>query len=100
MTTEMFPRPEPGPEPADATGAGTAPPLSAVLEAVLRVTEKPVPVGELASGLGVRAAEIGPVLADLAAEYEEQGRGFSLRDVGGGWRFYTADGCAPWVERF
>ena len=29
--------------------------------------------------------------AALAAEYAEQGRGFDLRNVAGGWRFYTRE---------
>ncbi|MDQ4086356.1 MAG: SMC-Scp complex subunit ScpB, partial [Actinomycetota bacterium] len=36
----------------------------------------------------------------LAAEYREQCRGFDLREVGGGWRFYTRAEYAPVVERF
>jgi segregation and condensation protein B len=39
-------------------------------------------------------------LEGLAAEYAEQGRGFDLRNVAGGWRFYTRDEYAPVVERF
>lgn len=121
MTTDA-PEPNELPPPADVPGDAThsgdaaragdatqselplpdaeAPPLRTLLEAVLMVAEKPVSVGEIASGLGVPAADVEPTLAALAAEYEADGRGFSLRDVGGGWRFYTADGCAPWVERF
>ena len=39
-------------------------------------------------------------LAGLAAEYAEQGRGFDLRNVAGGWRFYTREELAPVVEKF
>jgi segregation and condensation protein B len=77
-----------------------APPLAALVEAVLMVAEKPVRVDELAAGLEARSADVERVLRELSAEYAQQGRGFSLRDVGGGWRFYTAEECAPWVERF
>ena len=38
--------------------------------------------------------------APLAAEYAEQGRGFELRNVGGGWRYYTRDEYAAVVEGF
>jgi segregation and condensation protein B len=47
------------------------------------------PRGEVAAGL--RA---------LAAEYTADGRGFDLREIAGGWRFYTREDCAPLVERF
>ena len=39
-------------------------------------------------------------LATLAEEYTEQGRGFDLREVGGGWRYYARVEAAPYVERF
>jgi segregation and condensation protein B len=39
-------------------------------------------------------------LTDLATEYRAAGRGFDLRELGGGWRFWTSDACAPVVERF
>ncbi|MBX6389377.1 MAG: SMC-Scp complex subunit ScpB [Frankia sp.] len=74
--------------------------MRALVEAVLMVAEKPVGVAELATGLGVPALEVERVLAELATEYRRDGRGFDLRHVGGGWRFYTAEECAPWVEKF
>jgi segregation and condensation protein B len=40
------------------------------------------------------------VLAILSDEYTEQGRGFDLREVAGGWRYYTREEAAPYVERF
>ena len=39
-------------------------------------------------------------LTELAAEYDEQVRGFELRNVAGGWRYYTREEFAPVVERF
>ncbi|ONH32991.1 SMC-Scp complex subunit ScpB [Pseudofrankia asymbiotica] len=76
------------------------PPLRALVEAVLMVAENPVGVAELATGLGAPALDVERVLAELAAEYRRDGRGFDLRHVGGGWRFYTTEDCAPWVEKF
>ena len=35
----------------------------------------------------------------MAGVYTETGRGIDLRHVGGGWRFYTRDVHAPYVER-
>src|SRR4051794_8813542 len=76
------------------------PPLSALLEAVLMVAEEPVPAEVLAERLDRDEAEVLDVLRNLSAEYSQAGRGFALREVGGGWRFYTAADCAPYVERF
>ena len=38
--------------------------------------------------------------AALAGEYDEQGRGFELRNVAGGWRYYTREAYAAVVEGF
>ena len=76
------------------------PPLAALLEAVLLVTDEPVPATVLAQVVERPTAEVEQVLAALAAEYTAQGRGFELRSVAGGWRLYTRAECAPWVERF
>lgn len=64
------------------------------------VAEKPVGVAELATGLELSALVVERLLAELSDQYARDGRGFRLRHTGGGWRFYTADECAPWVERF
>ncbi len=38
--------------------------------------------------------------AALTQDYDETGRGFELRNVAGGWRYYTREALAPVVERF
>ncbi len=45
-------------------------------------------------------ADVTGALTELAAEYAEQGRGFELRNVAGGWRYYTREELAPVVEAF
>lgn len=77
-----------------------APTLAAALEAVLLVTDEPLDVANLAALVRRPAAEVGDQLVALAAEYADQGRGFELRDVAGGWRFYTRADCAEVVERY
>jgi segregation and condensation protein B len=76
------------------------PPLTTLLEAVLLVTDEPVPAITLAQVVECPTEEVEAALAGLAAEYVEQGRGFELRTAAGGWRLYTRADCAPWVERF
>ncbi|WP_082564035.1 MULTISPECIES: SMC-Scp complex subunit ScpB [unclassified Nocardioides] len=70
------------------------------LEAILMVADQPLDLVTLASSVGYRVEETGQALAGLAAEYDEQGRGFELRNVAGGWRFYTRDEFAAVVEAF
>jgi segregation and condensation protein B len=97
------------PEPQDGSASAAAddpaaappqPPLPALLEAVLLVTDEPVPAVTLAQVVERPTAEVEEALGALATEYAAQGRGFELRAVAGGWRLYTRPDCAPWVERF
>src|SRR6516162_9437839 len=76
------------------------PGLQAALEAILLVADEPVPVVVLAQVLERPRGEITEGLRALAAEYTADGRGFDLREIAGGWRFYTREDCAPLVERF
>jgi len=76
------------------------PGLRASLEAILLVADEPVPVVVLAQVLERPRNEVSAVLNDLAEEYKSEGRGFDLREIAGGWRFYTREDCAPLVERF
>jgi segregation and condensation protein B len=77
--------------PAGARGA---------LEAVLMVVEEPVDEASLASALGITVDRVALLLAELAQEYDRDGRGFELRHVAGGWRIYSRAEYAPVVERF
>ena len=70
------------------------------LEAVLMVADQPLDDSTLASAVGYPAEEVVAALGQLAAEYDEQGRGFELRNVAGGWRYYTRDDYAAVVEGF
>jgi segregation and condensation protein B len=76
------------------------PRLRAALEAILLVVDEPVAEVVLAQVLERPRGEVAAALRELAAEYTAQGRGFDLREVAGGWRFYTRAECAPVVERF
>jgi len=77
-----------------------APGLRPSLEAILLVADEPVPVVVLAQVLERPRNEVTAQLAELAEEYKADGRGFDLREIAGGWRFYTREDCAPLVERF
>ena len=83
-----------------APAAAAAPPLRTQLEALLLVVDEPAPVAVLATAVQRPTAEVAEVLAELAAGWEAEDRGFRLRQVAGGWRLYTATACAEVVERF
>jgi segregation and condensation protein B len=76
------------------------PGLRASLEAILLVADEPVPTVVLAQVLERPRNEVSGALNGLAEEYKSEGRGFDLREIAGGWRFYTREDCAPLVERF
>lgn len=77
-----------------------APSLRAALEALLLVADEPLDTQTLAGLTRTPVDEVVTALHDLSQEYAIQGRGFDLRELGGGWRFWTRDNCAPVVERF
>ena len=95
-TAGDVPEPGGGPEPGD----GPAPSLHASLEAILLVADEPVPEVVLAQVLERPREEVAAGLRALSAEYTADGRGVDLREIAGGWRFYTREDCAPLVERF
>ena len=74
--------------------------LRPALEAVLMVADQPLDHVTLASAVGYPPGEVSAALAALAEEYAEQGRGFDLRNVAGGWRYYTREDYAGVVEKF
>ena len=74
--------------------------LKPSLEALLMVADQPLDAVTLASAVGHPVDAVVGGLAELAAEYDEQGRGFELRNVAGGWRYYTREEYAAVVEGF
>ena len=77
-----------------------APSLGAALEALLIVAVEPQSTVELAEATRHPVDEVAARLKELSEEYAAQGRGFALREVAGGWRFYTSETCSGMVERW
>jgi segregation and condensation protein B len=74
--------------------------LKPSLEALLMVADQPLDRVTLASAVGYPVNEVDRALSALAAEYALDGRGFELRNVAGGWRYYTREEYAAVVEAF
>ena len=70
------------------------------LEAILMVADQPLGEVALASAVGHPVDAVAAALVELAREYDDSGRGFELRPVAGGWRYYTRAAYAPVVEAF
>ena len=75
-------------------------PLPQALEAVLMVADEPVAAVTLAQVLERPVDDVTEALTALAAQYDADRRGFELRSVAGGWRFYSRNDCSSAVERF
>jgi segregation and condensation protein B len=70
------------------------------LEAVIMVADSPVELRLLADLVGLSESDTERRLDALAAELREQGRGFELVRVAGGWRFQSHPDQSTYVERF
>ncbi len=73
------------------------------LEAVLMVADEPVSAVQLATVLALPTTEVELLLTELVDDYRGgtgRARGFELRQVGGGWRIYSAPAYAAVVGRF
>lgn len=101
--------PEEGPD--EQVGSTSWSELAAPLEAVLMVVGEPVSTDELAEVLEVSPADVLETLENLQKEYDgytgngmsgtfSRSRGFELRQVADGWRFYSRSEFAPVVSRF
>lgn len=74
--------------------------LRGAIEAILLVIDEPVGATALAAVLAVPEARVVATLGEIRRDFDESGRGFDLREVAGGWRLYTREDFAAYVERF
>jgi segregation and condensation protein B len=74
--------------------------VSGDVEALLLLAEEPISEDALAEAIDVPRSVIEECLAELMAFYDETGRGFELRQLGGGWRYYTREEHADLVARY
>ena len=74
------------------------PELERSIEAILMVVDEPVTELTLASVLERTVDEIVDALEQLVGSYE--GRGFTLKAINGGWRFYSHPAYSAAVEKF
>ena len=72
--------------------------LARSIEAILMVVDEPVTELTLASVLEVTVDQVVDALEKLVPSYED--RGFTLKAINGGWRFYSHPDCSAVVEKF
>jgi segregation and condensation protein B len=95
---------------APAATSATAPvphldiPVDRQLEAILMIADEPQSLVSLATAVGSPVAVVRQAIERLVADFDgEDGgirRGFELREVGGGWRFYVRAELDVVVEQF
>lgn len=74
-------------------------PIQGILEALLFVADQPLSAPRLAEIAGTPLAETVEALGMMAQRYKEDGSGWQLREVGGGYRLYTHPAYASYVEK-
>lgn len=74
--------------------------IRGALEAVLMVVDEPITAPALASALEVPTQDVEAELAAMEEAYAAEDRGFTVRRVGEGWRYYSRVDYAPVVEKF
>jgi segregation and condensation protein B len=73
--------------------------ISGAVEALLLMAVEPTSVTDLAQAVDAPESVVAEALAELVAFYDETGRGFELRQVGAGWRYYTREEHAELISR-
>ena len=74
--------------------------LERSIEAILMVVEEPLSEMVLAQIIERPTEEVVEALQRLSTQYESESRGFELKQISGGWRFYSHPDLAPLVEKF
>lgn len=86
------------PVPAQESDLSDPAVLGRSIEAILMVVDEPVTELTLASVLGVTVDRVVEALENLLPTYED--RGFTLKAINGGWRFYSHPDSSAVVEKF
>lgn len=69
-----------------------------ILEALLFVTDRPLPASRLATVLPVKEREVEDLVRELNDTYESTGRAFRIRNVAGGYRLFTQPEFESYIE--
>lgn len=87
-------------EPGADDSRWTVEALQPNLEALLLLAEEPLPTVLLAQAVRAPEPLVDEALRSLAQWYDQTGRGFQLRNVGGGWRYATRQAQADLISRW
>jgi len=94
---ESFPgASEAAPEPAAVPG----PEFRAAIEAIVYAAQEPVSVQQIATAVHAERDAVRRALRELVAAYASEDRGIEIREVAGGYKFYTKPQHHDAVRRF
>jgi segregation and condensation protein B len=71
-----------------------------IIEALLFVADEPLSAGKIAEAVGVGAQEVRALVEGLRAEYEAEGRAFTIEELAGGYRMFTRPEYHPYLRIF
>lgn len=74
--------------------------LKRIIEAILLVAYEPVKTAAIEKVLNKSSDTIEKIIKELQEEYRKEDRGFQLKKVSGGYRFYTHPDCRDYIENF
>jgi segregation and condensation protein B len=74
--------------------------IKKILEALLFITEQPIPLKTLETLFDppVPREQLESLLNTIAQDYEQRGSALEAREIAGGWQFSTRPEFAPWVR--
>ena len=81
-------------------GEMQSPDISGAIEALLFVSDEPVGALTIAEMLEVDLKSVEATLDAIRARLEAEDRGVQLREVAGGWRFYTHPRYHGLIEKY
>lgn len=70
-----------------------------LFEALFLCSAEPLSVKTLAEITGIDSVAIPSLLEAIQTDYQQQGRGFALVEIAGGWMFATLPQHAPYIEK-
>jgi segregation and condensation protein B len=74
--------------------------LQSCIEAILFISETPVKVKNIAASLGLTEKKALDLVSKLTKEYEDRNGGFLIRQVAGGYRFYSNPSFSDVLKEF
>jgi segregation and condensation protein B len=80
--------------------SGPRPEFAAAIEAIVYAAEEPVSVAQLATAVHAEKDAVRRALHELVAAYDTDERGIGIREVAGGYKFYTKPQHHEAVRRF